>query len=87
MLGKFDKNPKLNMFQTTLEKMINLKHELCLLAEKIDWDNIEKEFSKYYKDIGRPSVPVRKIIGLILLKQIYNQSDESVIERWIENPY
>jgi len=87
MLGKIDKNPQLNMFQTPLEKMINLKHELCLLAEKIDWDNIEKEFSKYYKDIGRPSVPVRNIVGLILLKQIYNQSDESVIERWIENPY
>ena len=87
MLGKIDKNPQLNMFQTPLEKMINLKHELCLLAEKLDWDNIEKEFGKYYKDIGRPSVPVRKIVGLILLKQIYNQSDESVIERWIENPY
>jgi IS5 family transposase len=87
MLGKIDKNPQLNIFQTPLEKMINLKHELCLLAEKIDWDNIEKEFNKYYKDIGRPSVPVRKIVGLILLKQIYNQSDESVIERWIENPY
>ena len=87
MLGKIDKNPQLNMFQTPLEKIINLKHELCLLAEKIDWNNIEKEFSKYYKDIGRPSVPVRKIVGLILLKQIYNQSDESVIERWIENPY
>jgi IS5 family transposase len=32
-------------------------------------------------------VPVRKIAGLLLLKQMFNESDESVVERWIENPY
>jgi transposase, IS5 family len=27
------------------------------------------------------------MIGSILLKQVYNQSDENFVERWIENPY
>ena len=27
------------------------------------------------------------MVGLLLLKRMFNQSDESVIERWIENPY
>jgi len=34
-----------------------------------------------------PSVPIRKIVGMIILKQMYNQSDEQVMERWLENPY
>jgi hypothetical protein len=27
------------------------------------------------------------MVGLLLLKQMYDQSDEEVVERWVENPY
>jgi transposase, IS5 family len=27
------------------------------------------------------------MVGLLLLKQMYDQSDEDVAERWVENPY
>jgi len=57
------------------------------LAKEIDWNSVEKDFQEYYTNFGRPSVPIRKMIGLILLKQIYNLSDEAVVDRWIENPY
>lgn len=87
MVGKINKTPQLNIFEIPLKNFINLKHELCILASEIDWDLIEKEFCVYYTDFGRPSIPIRKIVGLILLRRIYNLSDESVIERWIENPY
>jgi IS5 family transposase len=87
MVGKIDKNPQLSMFQVPLIQFINLEHGLCVLARSISWDDIEKEFAGYYIDFGRPSVPVRKIVGLILLKYLYNESDESVVEKWIENPY
>lgn len=87
MVGKIDKTPQLNIFEIPLKSFINLKHELCILAKEIDWDSIEKEFSVYYTDFGRPSIPIRKIVGLVLLRRIYNLSDEAVIERWIENPY
>nr|WP_293872566.1 IS5 family transposase [Flavobacterium sp.] len=30
---------------------------------------------------------MRKIAGLLLLKEIFKESDESVVERWIENAY
>ena len=33
------------------------------------------------------STPIRKIAGLLLLKEMFKESDESVVERWIENPY
>lgn len=87
MVGKIDKNPQLNIFEIPLKSFINMKHELCILAAEIDWDSIEKEFSVYYTDFGRPSIPIRKIVGLVLLRQIYNLSDEAIIDRWIENPY
>ena len=87
MVGKIDKTPQLNIFEIPLKTFINLKHELCILSAEIDWDSVEKDFSEYYKNFGRPSIPIRKIIGLVLLRQIYNLSDEAIIDRWIENPY
>ena len=87
MVKKQDKTPQLNIFDTPLERFINLDHELCILSKQIDWDSIEKEFSVYYSEIGRPSVPIRRMIGLLLLKHIYNLSDEAIVDRWIENPY
>jgi IS5 family transposase len=87
MIGKQDKSPQLNIFDTPLERFINLDHELCVLSKKIDWNSIEEDFSFYYSEIGRPSVPIRRMIGLLLLKYIYNLSDEAIVDRWIENPY
>jgi transposase, IS5 family len=37
-------------------------------------------------DEDRPAKLVRLMMGLLLLKQMYDQSDE-VVERWVENPY
>ena len=87
MVGKIEKQPQLNLFKIQLTQFIAKEHELRVLADKIEWDSIEKDFSKYYKNFGRPSVPIRKMVGLILLKYIYNLSDEAVVERWKENPY
>lgn len=87
MVGKQDKALQLNIFDTPLKRFINLKHELCILSEQIDWGSIEKEFSVYYSETGRPSVPIRRMVGLLLLKHIYNLSDEAMVDRWIENPY
>lgn len=88
MIGKTDKQPQLNIFKIPLTQFIDLNHELVLLSKKIDWDKVEEDFSEYYcLDNGRPSIPIRKIVGVILLKRGYNQSDESVVERCMENPY
>ena len=87
MIGKTEKTPQLNLFEVPLANFINIEHELVILSKKIDWDEVEKYFEKYYSEIGRPSVPVRKMVGLILLKQVYNESDENVVDRWVENPY
>jgi len=41
---------------------------------------------KLYKDEGRPALPIRRMVGLLLLKQWHNLSDERVVEQWTLNP-
>jgi transposase, IS5 family len=57
------------------------------LAREIDWVSMEKEFEPLYGSVGRPSIPIRTIVGLLLLRQIYNLGDETVMERNINSPY
>jgi len=88
MVGKINKTPQLNIFKVPLLSFIREDHELCLLANKIDWDLVEKDFSEYYcLDNGRPSIPIRKVVGVILLRRMFNLSDESIVDKWKENPY
>ena len=87
MLGKIKSDFQQNLFQTRLTDLINLGHPLVKLAKEISWDKLELEFGKLYSTQGRPSIPIRKIAGLLLLKEMFNESDESVVERWIENAY
>ncbi len=87
MLKKLPENPQLKMFKTVLTSFIHPDHKLCLLAREIDWESLEKEFAPLYGSTGRPSIPIRTIVGLLLLKQMYNLGDETVVERYLENPY
>ena len=87
MKGKNIKNPQLNVFRVPLVSVINMEHELVLLAHRIDWGKVENDFSIYYPELGRPAVPIRKMVGSMLLKQMYNLGDETFVARWIENPY
>jgi len=87
MLKKIARQPQLEMYKTVLASFINPQHELCLLAQKIDWDLLEKEFASLYSEVGRPSIPIRTIVGLLLLKQIYDLGDETVMDRYIDSPY
>jgi IS5 family transposase len=88
MVQKIDKTPQLDAFKTPLVHFIEMGHELVALSQKINWDNLEKDLSQYYcADNGRPSIPIRKISGIVILKRIFNESDESVLDRWVENPY
>ena len=87
MLGKTDKNPQLNIGEIPLLHYIDQRHELCRLAGKIDWGSVEREFSAFYSVKGAPSIPVRTIVGLSLLKRMYRCSDRSALVHWLENPY
>jgi hypothetical protein len=44
MKGKFIKNPQLNAFQIPMVSVINMDHELVILAQRIDWKSVDNEF-------------------------------------------
>lgn len=70
-----------------LMDQLNPKDPLLMLAKKFPWEKFEREFAALYGTRGRPAKPVRLMVGLLLLKQIENLSDERVVEVWTRNPY
>src|SRR5437762_7938626 len=75
------------MFCARPDLIINLKHDLVLLDDKIDCDWFDGEIAPLYSVNGRPGIETRFMIGLLLLKHIYGLSDEGVCERWVHDPY
>ncbi len=76
-----------DLFRVMLEQLINQRHELCRLAGVIDWQRCEERFGALYAEDGCPGIPMRLMVGLHYLKHAFNESDESVVARWVENPY
>lgn len=67
--------------------MLDSKDPLVVLADTLDWSKYEKKFASLYSKIGRPAKPIRLMVGLLLLKQLENLSDENVVLQWKRNPY
>jgi IS5 family transposase len=76
-----------DLFRARLDQIINMRHELVVLADRIDWTWLDGELAGSFSDQGRPAEPVRFMIGMFLLKHTYGLSDEQVWERWVQDPY
>jgi len=87
MKGKLPSQEQRNIFRPILIEIINPAHELVVLSAKIDWKQFEDDFGSLYSNTGKPGVPIRIMVGLMMLKIIYNLGDLAVMEQWIQNPY
>jgi IS5 family transposase len=87
MIGKNKHPGQMSFLFQTLKEQLNPRHPLYQLTGKIDWKSAESDFQDYYIDFGRPAKPVRLMVSLLILKKLHNLSDESVVDRWVENPY
>ena len=103
-----------DFFRSRLDAMIDLRHPLAVLANRMPWSSIEATLTPMFErraregrvsaeiDLfgvtpklagagvsaaGRPRLSVRLMVGLLYLKHAYNESDESVCERWAESVY
>jgi len=76
-----------NLFSGTFMDMLDSKDSLVVLADSFPWSKIEDELGQYYSGIGRPPKPIRLMVGLLLLKQLENLSDENVVLQFKRNPY
>ena len=87
MKGTLPDQTQRELFRPLLGEMIDPKHELALLSNRIDWDYFEREFSPLYSSVGQPGVPIRLMVGCLILKHMKNLGDETLAKAWIENPY
>ena len=76
-----------SFFYANLLDQLNPKHPLLQLAKQIDWSFFETEFAPLYSHRGKPSKPIRLMVGLSILKHLENLSDEVLVQRWVQNPY
>jgi IS5 family transposase len=101
-----------DFFRAQLEAMIDMRHPLAVLAQRMPWGEIEAALAPLlaHKDRagqvvedtdlfgptaelvgagvsqrGRPRLPLRLMVSLLYLKHAFNESDESLVERWSEN--
>ena len=87
MIGKSPNQNQMNLFSPLLKQFINMSHELVLLAEKVEWKYFEESFQGLYSNTGQPSMPVRFMVGCLMLKRLYNLGDETLSSAWVMNPY
>ena len=87
MIGKLPIKSQRELFRPMLEDFIDMSHELVLLGNKIDWSYFEKEFVPHYSDNGAPSVPIRQIVGCLMLKHIYSLGDDRLPGFWVRDVY
>lgn len=77
-----------DLFRAQLSQMLNMSHPLVRLSAQMNWDKLEADIDLIYtSEVGQPPLPTRLLAGLHYLKYTFDESDESVVARWLENPY
>jgi len=87
MQGKIVYNPQSDLFKIALKDIVSERIDLVRLTHKIAWSEVEVHFGPLYSSNGRPSVPTRTMVGLLMLKSMFSVADEELIPSWIQNPY
>jgi IS5 family transposase len=76
-----------DIFHEIFQAPLQRNHELILLGERIDWDEITARLLPYYSRRGRPAKKIRLMVGLHILKHRFGLSDEEVVKGLHENVY
>lgn len=71
-----------------LSALLDHDHPLFRLADAIEWSIFQQELGPLYvEEVGRPALAMRLMVGLHYLKHLFDESDESVVAKFVENPY
>lgn len=87
MRSSSPENNQNQFLMNNLAEMLDPRQSLYQLALKIDWSEFEESFGEHYAHKGRPAKPIRLMVGLLILKQLYDLSDQEVVSQWTQNPY
>jgi transposase, IS5 family len=78
---------QLNLCGGFLITNLDPNHKLVILSEKIDWERLTDSLESFFSKYGRKSKTIRLMVGLHILKHLYNLSDETVTQQLEENLY
>jgi transposase, IS5 family len=88
MRPRQDSQGQSDLFRARLDQILDHGHPLFQLAHKIHWHSFDMLYADCYsEDFGAPAKAIRLMVGLHYLKHAFNESDESVVAKWVENPY
>ncbi len=75
-------------FRHRRENRLDRRHEWARVAGIPDGARFDETFgARYGPDRGGPGQPMRGMVGLESLQQVYRRSDEAVVAHWLGNPY
>ena len=83
----YERHRQYSIVDWIINHNLDSEHKLRKLSQRIEWDRITEKLSKYYSPKGRKAKRIRMMVGLHMLKHLYNLSDEQVVEGLRENIY
>ena len=87
MLGEQTNDGQQVIWGNGLKLLCNPNHELVRLAAQLEWSVLELRFAPLYSPMGRPSIPLRVMIGLLILAELRKFSDEETVKEFCQNVY
>lgn len=83
-----DTQEKQKTSQIKLDELIAHDHALVRISSSINWSKLSERFEKNILTLfDAQSLSPRLLVGLSLLRQLYNLTDESLYQQWPDNPY
>lgn len=70
-----------------LDEIISHDHALAKLNGAIDWRLLEGRLGQPNANGEIRPTQSRLLVGLAILRQLYDLTDEALFDRWLENPY
>ncbi len=76
------------LFEQRLSSFLNPNHKLFQLAHVLPWKQLEQGFDSQFQDgPGQPPLPIRLVIGLLMLSHMCGLSDIQVVTQWVDQSY
>jgi hypothetical protein len=73
-----------DLLRSRLDAILDMDHQLVVLARKVDWGFLEERLGEAYRDgPGQPPLPTQLTAALTILKYTYDLSDEELCARWL----
>ena len=75
--------PELDYEKTS--SFVNPRDPFVQLSQTINWHELEREANQFFSPLGRPRSSARVVVGLIVTRYLFNLSERTVIQRFLES--